>query len=87
MKQPKCDCCGKPGMFIHSRCHTGVPMWATLMEGDLVLTCSACDGFVGRFPLAESTAESTAVQPKSGQKRSRWVTNGHDELSKGRLPN
>jgi len=37
------DCTEEHGpLILHSRCHTGVPTWATYEAGVLTITCAEC---------------------------------------------
>jgi hypothetical protein len=56
-----CACCGKveAEMFLHSKCHTGWPMWAAMTQaGILILRCAQCEKEVARFE-----AEQIIVPP------------------------
>jgi|HubBroStandDraft_6_1064221.scaffolds.fasta_scaffold787939_3 uncharacterized Zn finger protein len=46
----KCEACGEVHreVVLHSRCHLGSPMWATLNQenGRITLSCAECGEFV-----------------------------------------
>jgi hypothetical protein len=52
----KCQCqeCGtKEGeMYIHSRCHPDWPLWISVKEDVITVTCAECDSLVTTFKIA-----------------------------------
>lgn len=51
---PECAECGTSDgpMYLHSRCHTGSPTWASMQGNVLTITCAECDKEIARFEVA-----------------------------------
>jgi hypothetical protein len=48
----RCGGCGDDGsLYLHSRCHPGVPTWAVLSGDVLTVECAQCEKVVVRFKV------------------------------------
>lgn len=60
-----CDCCGETTeeMFLHSKCHTGVPTWVSMTrDGILIVRCAECGKEVTRFKASQLSEAAETLQ-------------------------
>lgn len=51
-----------PGYFLHSKCHTGSPVWVMYLNGNLFVTCSVCKKVVASIAVASIAKEAANAQ-------------------------
>lgn len=65
--EPACDTCGSTGpLYLHSRCHSGMPTWTKLDGDTLHVECAVCGQNVASFRVDLNSWTEPCVGAKHG---------------------